>query len=96
MAKPKPDEMHVQCKLRRGTLTTVSWIPSRYAKKGTYLKLKDDDGVWENGWEVIETWGKEKSTDVLARAEFHKTHRDGTDRYRDDDGGWTTRKERVR
>lgn len=33
-----------QCTLRRGNVHTVSWIPSKYAIEGKYIKLKDVDG----------------------------------------------------
>jgi hypothetical protein len=95
VSKPKPHDMHAQCKLRRGQAVTYSWLPEKYAKKGKVLGLKNDDGEWEEGWVVDEVWAKRRSTDVLAMSEFYKTHRDGTDRYRDGDGNWATRKERA-
>ena len=92
MPKPKPADTHKQCKLRRvnGTITH-SWIPSKFAVKGKYLKLKNDDGEWENGWCVEEVWGTRKSIDVLKDAEGYKKQRERTDGYReaDEDGGTT-------
>jgi hypothetical protein len=41
-----------QCILRRGHTVTTSWIPERFAEAGKVLKLKDDDGEWQNGWVV--------------------------------------------
>jgi len=40
---------YCQCKLRKGDITTTTWIPEKYAIKGKYIKLLDD-----NGWEVLE------------------------------------------
>lgn len=44
--------LYAQCHLEKGNLTQVSWIPKPYAVVGSVLKLKDDNGVWENGWVV--------------------------------------------
>lgn len=91
MAKPKPHETHRQCKLRAGSTITYSWIPSKYAVKGEYLALKNDEGTWENGWLVEEVWGERKSIDVLAHEEAYKKQRERTDGYREKDGeGGTT------
>lgn len=38
-----------QCKLRRGSVEKVAWIPERFAKVGNWLRLFDEDG-----WHVIE------------------------------------------
>jgi len=100
MAKPKKTDMHVQCKFTKpgkiGTRITHSWIPEKYAHVGSYVQLKDrETKEWEDGWMVAETWGKKPSIDILANTEFHKTHRDGTDAYRDKNGNWVTRKEKA-
>jgi hypothetical protein len=48
------DDVFVQCDLRRvNGQVDVSWIPERYAQRGKMLKLKNVEGVWENGWEVV-------------------------------------------
>ena len=93
--KIKKTDRHKQCKLQRGDTVTVSWIPAKFAVKGKYLKLKDEDGNWENGWQVKEVWGARCSLSVIQASEFYKSHRNGTDQYRDDDGNWVTRKEAV-
>jgi hypothetical protein len=45
-----------QCRLTKkhenGYWQQVSWIPEQFAVKDKVLKLKDSDGVWENGWVV--------------------------------------------
>jgi hypothetical protein len=58
---PQP-EYHVQCKLQRdivideiGNYTSefqTSWIPEEYAHFGNRIKLKDENGEWEEGWFV--------------------------------------------
>ena len=32
----------------------MAWIPSTYAVVGKFIKIKQDDDTWEDGWEVIE------------------------------------------
>lgn len=50
-----------QCQLLKkhshGTSIQVSYIPTKYARKGDTLKIKKDDGEWENGWVVEEVFG---------------------------------------
>ena len=41
-----------QCTLRRGSGYTVSWLPERFAVPQKYLKLKNENGSWEDGWRV--------------------------------------------
>jgi hypothetical protein len=31
----------------------VSFIPAKFAKKNVVVKLKDDNGEWEDGWKVV-------------------------------------------
>lgn len=42
-----------QCMLRNGFTEQVSWIPSLFAKTGSVVRLRDKNGDWEDGWEVI-------------------------------------------
>lgn len=49
-------ETHTQCHLKRGNVSQVSWIPSEYAIKGNYVKLKEK-GVWEDGWLITTDGG---------------------------------------
>ena len=55
-----------QCKLRKGNLNQVTWIPSKFAKVGKVLRLKDDDG-----WVVTEIWKTEPEEYVKARNKDH-------------------------
>lgn len=53
MSKPK---YYHQCKLQRGNSTLVSWLPERYARFNKIVKLKQEDGSWENGWRVMKVF----------------------------------------
>ncbi len=50
-----------QCQLlknhRHGTSIQVSYIPTKFASKGNVIKLKKDNGEWEDGWVVDEIFG---------------------------------------
>ena len=43
------------CLLQNGTRRMYSWIPDQFAKPKTLLRLKED-GVWQNGWIVMEAY----------------------------------------
>ena len=71
---------YYQCKLMRphimyGELLTTSWLPEKYAKKGTIVKLKDVDG-----WEVMDvgSLGMEEEQ-VRERSQDHKNTRKASD-----------------
>ena len=42
-----------QCRLKRDNTETVSWIPEKYAKVGSILKLKNNNGDWVDDWAVL-------------------------------------------
>ena len=68
-----------QCKLQKNNKITTSWIPTKYAIKGNYVKLKDND-VWENGWKVIEVFQPSKLSDnVINRSDDYKNTRKASD-----------------
>ena len=49
-------EPYTQCMLAKNDSRQVAWIPARYARLHRVLKLRDSDGVWDDGWKVIEVW----------------------------------------
>ena len=69
---------HVQCRLRKGAVEQVSWIPKKHAVAGGYVKLKEKTG-WEDGWLVVDV-GVELSTDeVMGMAHSSKDMKKRTD-----------------
>lgn len=44
------------CQLVKGNTYEISWIPEKFAKVGDVLKLKQEDGTWDDGW-VVESVG---------------------------------------
>ena len=41
-------QTYTQCRLRRGRMEQIAWIPSEFAKKNQFLRIKSEDG-----WRVI-------------------------------------------
>jgi len=61
-----------QCHLARkapsgeSLVLMVSWIPEKYAIVGKWLKLKNEQGEWENHWQVTNVWTRKTEEQVLA------------------------------
>jgi len=66
--------MYRQCELRLGTAIDVAWIPSQFAVKGKFLKVK---GV--NGWQVTSIGAILPEDIVLFNERDHTRTRIGSD-----------------
>ncbi len=51
--KTKYKQCRLVKKTQTGQVETVSWIPEKFAVVGGVVKLKKDDGKWENGYVVM-------------------------------------------
>ena len=79
-----------QCHLKRdnkdGSFSEqTSYIPEPYCVKGKVLKLRDSEGVWENGW-VVEFAGEhrrldEDLPDVHKEIRGHRNSTGDSDKY---------------
>ncbi len=63
-----------QCRMIRQTSTTsrteiTSWIPEKYAQLNSYVKLKQADGSFVDGWKVTSV-----SSERLAERHLPDTH----------------------
>jgi hypothetical protein len=73
-----------QCKLQKkisdGIKETTSYIPEPYCVQGKVLKLRDDNGVWEDGWKVIFA-SEHRHTEEETNKNAHQwtKHRQATD-----------------
>ena len=79
-----PKETHTQCKLRRpqsdGTSQTMtSWIPSKVATKGATVRLKEEDGTWTEGWQVMATYATMPSDELNERSRDYTRTRKASD-----------------
>lgn len=77
-------ELHYrQCILRKKSgetfLEQTSYIPEPYCKKGMILKLKDDEGTWDDGWEVISAGERTPARIVDMYSQSYKRSRRGSD-----------------
>lgn len=70
--------MYVQCLLTRENSTMVSWIAEKFAVEGKVLDFKQN-GIWDRGWKVEQTFGRQSAEDAMANSQLHKQHRKGTD-----------------
>lgn len=59
----------------------TSWLPAKYAKAGTFVKLRDDrQSEWVDGWEVQHVGSIEiDESDVVKQSQRHREHRLATD-----------------
>jgi hypothetical protein len=59
---------YCQCSMRKkneyGYKLHVGWIPEKFAKKGKIIKLKWEDGTWEDGWEVTFVGSRKEAKQV--------------------------------
>lgn len=44
---------YTQCSLKRGNSHHMAWIPTKFAVKGKFIKIKRAEDDWEDGWEVV-------------------------------------------
>jgi len=54
-----------QCKLKKDRVKYIVWIPTKYAIKNRFIRIKKD-GVWDNGWEVIAVFGTRDKDSIHA------------------------------
>jgi hypothetical protein len=71
--------MHIQCKLRRGNTVQTTWIPSKIAVVGNIVNLKEADGSWDDGWEVLETYTGLEWAVLNERSQDYKRTRKASD-----------------
>ena len=77
---------HRQCTLEKKVSTScskfrITWIPEKFAIIGRFLELQDN-GVWENGWKVIQIGARKGSEEVNERSRDYKKQRKASDRER--------------
>jgi hypothetical protein len=77
-----------QAKLQKLAEQQVAWIPESLAHRGSELKIKSDDGTWDNGWIVVEVGARQPEKYVLNHERDYRTSRNATDAVRDSDGIW--------
>lgn len=78
-------ENYTQCKLEKQYDNTcraysyVVWIPSKFAKIGKMLTVKQDDESWSDGWKVVATYTTQKAAQVEEDARDYLHQRKASD-----------------
>lgn len=54
----------MQCHLQKGITHHMAWIPEQFANVGKFIKIKNEDDSWEDGWEV--KYASENKLDSVA------------------------------
>ena len=72
--------MYRQCTLANGRYRfKTAWIPVKFAKEGKLIKLRMDDGSWEDGWKVINAHTMLHANVVEVLEDQHRRSRKTTD-----------------
>lgn len=76
--------MYNQCSLKKtiddkSFRQYVAWIPSKFAVEGMILKIKDDNGVWVDGWEVVGVGASCEDSELVDHHRLHRDHRKASD-----------------
>lgn len=48
----KKEINYIQCALERNGSHHMAWIPEKFAILEKYVKIKQDDNSWQDGWQV--------------------------------------------
>ena len=79
----KHSEQYTQCRFQRptgnGVQETTSWIPSRFAVVGRYVKLRLPNKEWVDGWKVISRGATASREETRERSQDHKNQRKASD-----------------
>lgn len=67
-------ETYSQCRLQRGATEQVAWIPSEFAVRGKYVRIKDVDG-----WRVVSVGAERPAEYVRERERDFRHQREASD-----------------
>lgn len=70
---------HTQCKLQRGESHYMAWLPTKFAKKGKYVKIKKNGLNFEDGWLIVEAYSTLDSEYIARRSRDHLHQREASD-----------------
>lgn len=78
------DADHTQCRLEKmlspdHLRIQMAWIPNQFAIVGNYVRLKQSDGSWDNGWLIAETFTTLDSAYVNERSRDFTRQREASD-----------------
>lgn len=74
------DEVYTQCKLVKGNVIQVAFIPSHFAKVNEPIKIKNTEtGEWDSGWVVTEVYQNLAKASVLTQERLYTKTRKTSD-----------------
>ena len=70
----KKETNYIQCALERNGSHHMAWIPEKFAILEKYIKIKQDDESWQDGWQVkgISDGVKKTATEANEASQGHK------------------------
>lgn len=78
----KKDTNYIQCSLVKDKKHHhMAWIPEKFAVVGKYIKIKNSDDTWDDGWEVTGACSdvKKNSEEANAASQLYKKTRKASD-----------------
>lgn len=78
MSKKRNEAFYKQCALQRKNTHHMAWIPESFAVEGKFIKIKKDDGTWEDGWEVMSDGGEVRRSAKEANQQSDSNNRFGS------------------
>ncbi len=73
------NETYTQCALLKNGKSEVTWIPTKFANKGKFVKLRQDDDSWDDGWLVEETYTVQDAQYLIKHGQDYKNTRKASD-----------------
>lgn len=74
--------MYKQCEIVKAGFLDTCWIPVEHAKQGKYIKLKNEDGTWDDGWQVREVYSTTRAIEEIRALQSEDRS------YKDSSIGW--------
>ena len=65
--------------LTEGRAERVVWLPEVHARVGHVVKVRAEDGTWDDGWRVVEVYTRATAEDMRHRGRDHLTQRAASD-----------------
>ena len=77
-------EFYYQCEMKKkindtSYIVDVAWIPAKFAKIGKWVKIKQENGTWDDGWQITYVGAKQKEEIVKDRERDYLNQRGVSD-----------------
>ena len=69
-----------QCLLQKGNGFQHAWIPEKFAKLNQFVKLKQKDKTWDDGWQIINIGSRLPYEIIEVQKDEYRHHRKVTDK----------------